>query len=247
MKSNPHSVASPLVGDDRAPPPPRPPLLKPQASSLKPSACYLSPFTPDFAPLVASWVRTAQELTWLAPGTPPPVTAEKVAAWGEDRKNRYLFWANSPSPYEGEGRGGVSSPSPTRAGVKADLPAGYAELNEIPNQPAHLWIGHFLIDPSRRGRSLGVRFAQALLARAFVELAAREVVLVVFPDNKKAIRCYERAGMLQSGHERKFFKATNAEHQFLRMAMTRTRFHRLAASGRIEGRPLPLCSITPRG
>ena len=213
---------------DTAPAPSRVPLLKPQASSLKPVkhsesripnselVFHLSPFVSDFAPLVASWVRSAQELTWLAPGTPPPLTAEKVAAWGEDRHNRFLFWT------AGENE-----------------PAGYAELNDIPNQPAHLWIGHFIIDPARRGHSLGVRFAQALLARAFTELAAKEVVLVVFPENRRAIACYERAGMVQSGHERKFFKATGAEHHFLRMSMTRSRFHRLASSGRIEARPLP--------
>lgn len=103
-----------------------------------------------------------------------------------------------------------------------------------------MWIGHFVIDPDRRGQSLGARFAQALLARAFTEYAAKEVVLVVFPENRRAIGCYERAGMLLVGQERKYFKTTGAEHLFLRMAITRGRFQRLAAAGRFDGRPLPL-------
>ncbi len=179
--------------------------------------CHLSPFAAPFAPLVAAWIRSPQELTWLAPGTPPPLTAEKVAAWGQERHNRFLFWT-----------------------AGADDPAGYAELNEVPGQPAQRWIGHFVIDPGRRGQSLGVRFAQALLARAFVEYAAKEVVLVVFPDNRRAINCYERAGMQLVGQERKYFKTTGAEYLFLRMALSRRRFERLAADGRLDGRPLPL-------
>ncbi len=182
--------------------------------------CYLSPFSSSYAPLVASWIHTSQELIWLAPGTPPPVTAEKVAAWGPHRRNRFLFWTTG-----------------------SQRPCGYAELNEIPGQPTQLWIGHFIIDPGRRGQSLGSRFAQALLARAFVEYGAKEVVLVVFPDNKRAIDCYERSGMQLVGQERKYFKSTGAEHLFLRMAISRSRFHRLASAGRLDGRPLPLSDL----
>jgi RimJ/RimL family protein N-acetyltransferase len=119
-------------------------------------------------------------------------------------------------------------------------PSGYGELTRDSDQPAQFWIGHFVIDPGRRGQSLGVRFAQALLARAFVEYAAKEVVLVVFPDNRRAISCYERAGMQLVGQERKYFKTTGAEHLFLRMSISRRRFERLAGNGRIEGRPLVL-------
>jgi RimJ/RimL family protein N-acetyltransferase len=203
----------------------------PQSVIRKYSDCHLSPFAAPFAPLVASWIRTTQELIWLAPGTVPPLTAEKVALWGDERRNRFLFW---------DGAGGMGvSPVNGREGRATD-PSGYGELNEIPDQPAQFWIGHFVIDPGRRGQSLGVRFAQALLARAFVEYAAKEVVLVVFPDNQRAISCYERAGMQLVGQERKYFKATGAEHLFLRMSISRRRFERLAANGRIEGRPLVL-------
>lgn len=179
--------------------------------------CRLSLFAAPNAATIAAWIRSPRELIWLAPGTPPPVTAEKVAAWGKQRSNRYLFCT-----------------------ADAPRPAGYAELNEIPGQPTQWWIGHFIIDPDRRGRSLGARFAQALLARAFVELGAKEVVLVVFPDNKRAINCYQRSGMQLVGQERKYFKSTGAEHLFLRMAISRGRFHRLADAGRLEGRPLTL-------
>ena len=59
----------------------------------------------------------------------------------------------------------------------------------------------------------------ALAERAFSHHAATEVLLVVFPDNLSAVRCYERAGMSVQGQERKIFPATGKEHLFLRMGI----------------------------
>lgn len=174
-------------------------------------------FDAAYGALIASWVRTEQELTWLAPGTAPPLTGDKVAAWGQGRGRRLLYW---PAPRE--------------------EPAAYAELNNMPAHSSQMWIGHFVVDPARRRQSIGFSFVSSLLAVAFLEYAATEVVLVVFPDNRPAIRCYERAGFVVTGQETKFFDATQREHIFLRMSINAARFYRLAASGHLPCRP-PAC------
>jgi hypothetical protein len=106
-----------------------------------------------------------------------------------------------------------------------------------------MWIGHFIVDPRQRGRAWGARFAQALLSHAFIAEAAAKVLLVVFPENRRAIRCYQRAGMLVTGSERKYFESTGRAHQFLRMEIRPARFRRLVSDGVYSGRPTPLLPL----
>jgi RimJ/RimL family protein N-acetyltransferase len=181
---------------------------------------YFSLFNPNFAPLMVPWVQTEQELTWLAPGTAPPLTADKVVAWGKPGDRRFLLW---------------------KAGLAA--PLGYAELNNMPERPNQMWVGHFLVDPAHRGHQYGTRFAQSLLALAFSVLSARDVLLVVFPNNVPAIRCYQRAGMTPMGHERKLFEATGKEHVFLRMGISMTHYITLVAAKQLPADPFPLCRV----
>ena len=178
---------------------------------------YLTLFEATYAPLIVPWVQTEQELIWLAPGTVPLLTAEKVAAWGKPGNRRFLFWkAGSPAP------------------------VGYAELNNMTERPDQMWIGHFLVSPAHRGNHYGTRFAQTLLTMAFSRLSARDVLLVVFPDNASAIHCYHRAGMIPLGHERKFFETTGRHHVFLRMGISAARYHALVAARQLPSDPLPL-------
>ncbi len=176
---------------------------------------YLSEFEPRYAPLVASWIPNDQQATWLAPGTPPPLTAQKVLAWAKPTGRRYLLWEE-----------------------EADQPIGYAELNDMPKRPGQMWIGHFLIDPAHRRRGRGRRFAQALMTIAFIECAATDVLLVVFPENEAAIRCYRRAGLNAVGYEAEFFQATGRRHRFLRMGISANRFRSLLAAGQMPPEPL---------
>ncbi|MFH1419607.1 MAG: GNAT family protein [Planctomycetota bacterium] len=171
----------------------------------------LCPFDPLYAPHVAAWVRTEEELTRLAPGTRWPLTAKKVLAWGRRDSRRFLL-------------------------ARTDLrePFAYAELNYMPGCPDQMWIGHFLLEPTYRGRSYSIRFADALLATAFLEYTVSDVLLVVFPDNTPAIRCYQRVGMEIMGTERKFFKATEREHLFLRMGISLNRYRSLVAARRLS-------------
>lgn len=185
------------------------------------AAEYLSGFHPRYATQIVDWVRDERELLWLAPGTPPPLTAQKVLDWGKERRRRHLFWLAGQA-----------------------IPGGYAELNEMPGPARQMWVGHFLVDPKLRMRGLGTRFATALVLRAFVEFGVEDVLLVVFPENAGAIRCYERAGLVVLGREKKRFESTNREHTFLRMGIGHRRFTKLASKGLLPTQPLPYQELT---
>lgn len=167
-----------------------------------------------YAPLLAAWVRTEQDLTWLAPGTKGPLTPAKIAAWGAERPCRYLYWRHG-----------------------CDIPSAYAELNPMPSIPDQLWVGHFLVDPVCRGKGIGQRFMARLLELAFLHHGCNGVLLVVFPDNPAAIRCYEQSGMMQIGNESRYFDATRTKHDFIRMAIDRPMFDECVRQGRM--RPTP--------
>jgi len=207
-----------MTPDASIPAPPRP--------SHQPGApagdCTLTNFDDSFAPLIVGWVLNFRELTWLAPRTVPPLTAEKVIAWGTERRRRHLFWTGG-----------------------APNPVGYAELNEMPTRDDQMWIGHFILDPTVRGRGIGTQFARALIARAFFEFGARDVVLVVFPDNHNAIACYERAGMVTLGSEVKTFETTGRQHTFTRMGISRGRFEKLAPPAILPGWIVPYRDLAP--
>ena len=94
----------------------------------------------------------------------------------------------------------------------------------MPNKAHQMWIGHFVLAPEFRGQGYGLRFVQALLRRAFFVFDANVVLLVVFPENKSAIRCYEKSGMIMTCQERKYFRSTRREHLFFRMEIKRSQF-----------------------
>ncbi len=181
------------------------------ADKTKTSRCCLSAFDVLHAPAVASWITSDRELTWLAPATPPPLTAAKVAAWGRGQSHRLLLWIEA----------------------SAD-PVGYAELNKMPRRPDRMWIGHCVLDPNYRGRGLGKRFVQALCCRAFRELAAIDVSLVVIPENRSAIACYQKCGMIIDGRERKHFETTRRSCDFLRMSIDLRQFNQRYTAERLS-------------
>lgn len=183
------------------------------AANDLPGACFLSDFDRLYAPLVASWVLSPRELTWLAPGTVPPLTPAKVVGWGKPGGRRYLFWSEALVD-----------------------PIGYAELNPMPRRPDQFWIGHFVVSPAVRGRGQGRRFHRALLSLAFNQLGAADVLLVVVPENRIALRCYQGNGMIITGRERRRFGNLPTEHVFLRMEIKRHRFERLVRAGGVHDR-----------
>ena len=160
--------------------------------------CRLAAFDPAWAERVASWVATAQESYWLAPKTPPPITVECLATWGEPGHAPYLLFAQTET-----------------------APCGYGELNRLNSGRREYWLGHLIVDPARRGLGLGVQLTRLLLAEAFDQRGARRVTLVVFPENEAAVRCYQAAGMREDGHEWHAFPAYGRRECLVRLAATR--------------------------
>ena len=164
-------------------------------------SCLLADFDRDFAPMVASWVYSDRELFWLAPRTEPPLTSGKVIAWCTPASSPLLLWHNDEND-----------------------PIGYAELNFMPGEKTHLWIGHCLIRPDRRGMGFGHRIVELLLREAFDRRRALAVSLVVFPDNAAAIRCYRTAGFVHVREQFKYMPATGRQHCMLEMRIRRPQY-----------------------
>lgn len=172
----------------------------------------LRPFHPLYAGLVASWVRDDDELFWLAPHTPPPITQEKVRAWTAERGRPRLFWSSS-------------WPEAT----------GYAEINDLREHSGDVWVGHFILAPSRRGKGLSVKMLRLLLDEAFGPLKAQRVALMVFPENEPAVRCYRGCGFRVTAHQDKTFVTRAGSYRMVEMAIERAEYE---AALRKYGPPL---------
>ncbi|HNQ22375.1 MAG TPA: GNAT family N-acetyltransferase [Phycisphaerae bacterium] len=157
----------------------------------------LRPFEPAQAGLVAGWVATDEELHWLAPSTLPPLTAEKVRAWRRPDGFPLLWW-----PKSGAG------------------PIGYAELNPMRGAAFHYWLGHVVVRPQERGHGYGTRLVRAVLAWARDRASAERVVLIVFPGNTTALRCYARAGLHAVGEEFHRFLPQGPEQRLVRLEVS---------------------------
>ena len=164
-------------------------------------AYYLCAFDKLMAPIVAGWPRDDRELFWLAPKTPPPLTPAKVTAWPGPDGCPLLF---------------------RRDGV--DEPLGYIELNPMPAQKRHLWMGHCVVPHERRGCGLGRAMVELMLDEAFLRRRADRVSLIVFPDNVRAIRCYRRVGFVDASEQLKHFPTTGRQHRMLRMSIDREQY-----------------------
>ena len=171
--------------------------LQPLTGEQRTDSLRLSAFDEVHAERVVSWVRDAEEAYWLAPRTPPPLTADKVIEWaGLGRQPQML----------------VDLPDPT--------PLAYGELNVLQTRQHTYWLGHLIVDPARRGQGLGRLLTSLLLHRAFRVHDARRVTLVVFPENTAAIAAYRSAGMVEDGYELHQFPAYRTRVQLLRFVAT---------------------------
>lgn len=164
------------------------------ATHCKPAQLILDRFVPRHASEIAGWVQSELELLWLAPNTEAPLTEEKVIGW----KNR-----------------GGTALIATRPDQTALI--GYAELNPMKGDAGHLWLGHVVLHPRARGAGLGRVFVGALLDHAFDALCASRVSLVVFPENRIAVRCYENVGYSIIGEEHHRFATSPVRHRLLRL------------------------------
>lgn len=161
----------------------------------------LSPFDKLQASRVASWARDDQELFWLAPKTPPPLTAAKVVGWATADGRPLLFYRDEIAE-----------------------PLGYLELNPMPADWGHYWLGHCVIRPDQRGTGVGRHMIGLTLEYAFRTRRAYRVSLVVFPENAPAIRCYRHAGFIDAGEQWKYFSTTGQQHRMIQMTIDRARY-----------------------
>lgn len=157
-------------------------------------------FDPLYGPTVASWVRDDAELFRLAPSTRWPLTAAKVAAWTRSTDRPVLLFE-----------------------VVETSPCGYAELNPLRGSRSHLWIGHVVIDPAKRGCGLGKRFTRLLVEDAFADPRVRRLTMLVVPGNQPALRCYQAVGFGITGQERHQFGPGRDDQIMLRLELTRTK------------------------
>ena len=154
----------------------------------------LAPFDPQHAALVAGWAADSQDAFLVAPHTRPPITPERIIEWTTTARYATLLWRD-------------------------DQPLAYGELNLLNLVSRRWWLGHLLVDPAQRGRGLGRQLVQVLLRKAFRENAARSVTLVVYPQNTRAIRSYQSAGMRLDGYELHDFAPYRMQVQMVRMAI----------------------------
>ncbi len=171
--------------------PPLPPSRRSPRGKVR-----LWPFDARFAPLVSSWISNPTEAYWLAPRTPPPITARRIAAWQVP--------GSFPLMLTRENGGG---------------PLAYGELNLLNTFRSEYWLGHLIVDPARRGCGLGRELTRLLLERAFERLHATRVTLVVFAENVEAVRCYESLGFIVDGIETHYFPPYRREAELTRMSV----------------------------
>lgn len=195
-----------------------PPSLIPLSAARR-GLLGLAPFEPAMAGRVASWVTSPLEHLWVAPSTPPPLTAEKIIRWQRPEGQPHVL---------------LYTPLAT--------PVGYAEINPLSRDRDHFWLGHIVVDPVQRGRGVGLALVREVIGHAFRALAASRVSLVVFPDNAAAIACYRRAGMEQQAREHHQFAGRGPRYELLRFEIARGRWSRLAAAPPGS----PLASPAPR-
>src|SRR5690606_34576824 len=141
-------------------------------------------------------------LFWLAPKTFPPLTAAKVVGWpGPDGCPLLLHREGNVEPL------------------------GYLELNPMPGEREHLWLGHCVIGPEHRGTGLGQVMIRLVLEEAFSRRRAWRVSLVVFPENHAAVRCYRSCGFCEVSNQHKYFPTTGGRHRMIQMTIDQAGFH----------------------
>jgi ribosomal protein S18 acetylase RimI-like enzyme len=133
----------------------------------------LEPFDPPRAELILGWIRSPEEADAWATVADWPLEPEIFARWHADPDVRpYVFLA------DGE-------------------PAGYGELWL---EPGEAELARIVVDPGRRGRGLGRRLVELLVAEA-AGLGLREIWLRVVPENAPALACYRSAGFVRASED----------------------------------------------
>lgn len=158
----------------------------------------LEPFDQLYASVLAGWVQDDEQLRLFAPSATLPLSAAKIAGWRKPGGHALVL------SRDGDG-----------------MPVAYGELNPMPREQHHFWLGHVIVDPARRRQGVGVILVRRLLRHAFEALDALRISLVVFPENTAAVRCYRRAGFIETGEEWHQFREAEPRQRLLRFELKR--------------------------
>ncbi|OGN73665.1 MAG: hypothetical protein A2X25_15000 [Chloroflexi bacterium GWB2_49_20] len=79
---------------------------------------------------------------------------------------------------------------------------GNCEFHNISQTNRSADLGIFIGDKSLWNHGYGTETMQLLLKHGFETLNLNRIMLVVYDDNPRAIRCYEKAGFVQEGRMR---------------------------------------------
>lgn len=132
------------------------------------------------APVVASWVRTPDELSLLDPKAAFPLTLGTVCDWAAHRTRAVVF------------------PLPPGGNL-----AGYCELQVTPRKGrVRVWICREIVKPEFRGWGLGYEIGAEMLRIAREEHGAETILAWIAPQNARSLAVAQRAGLRIVGTDR---------------------------------------------
>lgn len=109
----------------------------------------------------------------------------------------------------------------------SDDPVGFAWLWHLDNNNCNAEFSIFLSDTELMGKGLGTDALNAVLDFGFGNLPLERIYLLVREQNKRAIRSYEKAGMVPEGILRKAWRFQGKLVDKLLMSMLREEWETL--------------------
>ena len=145
------------------------------------------PLTADDLPLLHDWLSRAHVAEWWggAPASPAEVAADYADALAGAGPDRCYLACEGGHPV-----GFVQAYQPAAAHHEGWW------LDE--HDPGVRGVDQFLADADRLGQGLGTAMVQAFVGRLFADPAVTRVQADPDPANRRAIRCYEKAGFRTS-------------------------------------------------
>jgi RimJ/RimL family protein N-acetyltransferase len=127
--------------------------------------------------------------------------AERCLRWVSDPEVQQFLGLLQPARTLDQERSWIASILSDRQHQRAyvienesGIPIGTCGLRAIDRDEGTALLGLMIGDPRLWGRGYGTAATKALLERAFHELELRQVRLSCHAENRRAIRCYEKAG-----------------------------------------------------
>lgn len=105
---------------------------------------------------------------------------------------------------------------------------GSIGLHNVDWKESHCIFGIAMGEKQYWSRGYGTKATKTILRYAFHEMNLHRVELEVFDSNKRAIRCYEKAGFRHEGVRRQVHFHNGQYHDSLRMSILRDEFNQAA-------------------